>query len=628
MSWLCSMPSCRLRAGYLLAMGMISATMLLSFVTRIASVAEMESDAYVVNIAGRQRMLSQRIAAKSAALVQAMRSGEWEDASEAAAALQQSRGLWASSQEWLIADSLQEGGPLGSDDSSEIAHLFEQMAPAHAAVLDDSARLLEIHANRADWRPLHGGVRPSKIAEAADVYLPIMNRAVGEFETRANLKLQHHARSQFVFIFVTLGVIVLACVFVFEPLVRWYALMTDRLRDAVNEAEEGSRAKTAFLANMSHEIRTPMSAIIGYSKLLADDPDPGEENLAEWSRTVETNARYLLGLINDILDVSKIEAGRMTIEHIDADPSVILEESVSLLRLEAAKKSIDLSIEYGTAMPVQILTDPVRLRQILINIAGNAVKFTSEGGVIIRASCDTDTETLVVEVEDTGVGLTPEQLATVRRFEPFTQADSSTTREFGGTGLGLKLCNTLTDLMGGSLEIESVFGKGSIFRIALPTGPLDARTFRCPGRIAHDFTVQASGENGNSLDGFRVLLAEDGLDNRRLFQRFLSASGAALRCVENGAQAVEVFEGEDGWRPDVVLMDMQMPVLDGYGATRKLRRQGVSTPIVALTAHAMSSDRQLCLDAGCTDYLSKPVDRGELIAVCAMWAQRGRRAAA
>lgn len=206
-----------------------------------------------------------------------------------------------------------------------------------------------------------------------------MHAAVGAIEHHAESKLESYRSTQFVLLLGTLVVIMLACVFVFEPLVLWHALLTNRLNDAVEAAEEGSRAKTAFLANMSHEIRTPMTAIIGYSKLIADDPEPTAENLAEWSRTVETNARHLLGLINDILDVSKIEAGRMTIERVETDPAVIIEETVSILRLQAAKKSIGLSIVYDSAIPDRVLTDPVRLRQILINIAGNAVKFTGEG---------------------------------------------------------------------------------------------------------------------------------------------------------------------------------------------------------------------------------------------------------
>jgi signal transduction histidine kinase/ActR/RegA family two-component response regulator len=630
MTWLRSTPSFRLRAGYLAAMGLVAIAVLASFLARDASMDQMESDASLVNIAGRQRMLSQRIAAKATVLVHSTRIGDRVGAEEAATELRRARDLWASSQASLVAHYATGRESKGSESAPEIAALFARMAPAHEAVLAGTTEILERHARGDDWRPRNGGVRPAEVAGAADRYLPVMNEAVGAIEARANGKLAAHARTQLIYLAVTLLVIVLTCVLVFEPLVRWHRVLTERLRDAAAAAEEGSRAKSAFLANMSHEIRTPMTAIIGYSKLMADDPDTDREQLTEWSRTVEKNARSLLDLINDILDVSKIEAGRMAVECVEADPAVIVEEVVSLLRLQAVNKGVALGAAYDSALPDRIETDPVRLRQVLLNLAGNALKFTGEGSVTIRAACEPGIERLVFRVEDTGVGLTPEQLDKIRRFEAFTQADSTTTRRFGGTGLGLKLSKTFLDLMGGTLEIESIRGTGSAFTVSIPTGSLAARRFSVPEGVAgRGSSRSADGVTAReSLAGVRILLAEDGPDNRRLFERFLTSAGADFRCVTNGAEAVDAVTDGDEWRPHLILMDMQMPVLDGYGAARRLRTLGVRIPVVALTAHAMAADRQACLDAGCDDYLSKPVDRQTLVARCAEWGRRSRREAA
>ncbi|MEM6750256.1 MAG: CHASE domain-containing protein [Planctomycetota bacterium] len=394
-------------------------------------------------------------------------------------------------------------------------------------------------------------------------------------------------------------------------------------------AQAASLAKSQFLANMSHEIRTPMTAILGYVDLLdpaaggelADDPD----QLAVALGTVRRNAQHMLTLINDILDVSKIEAGRMSVERIATSPVAIVQEAVTLMRPKAQAKGVGLGIHYDTPVPAQIVSDPTRLRQILVNLLGNAVKFTSEGGVTLRIACDPTACLLRLRVEDTGIGMTPEQRDRIAEFEAFAQADDSMAREFGGTGLGLRISHALAEMLGGRLDVESEFGRGSAFTATVSTGDLQGVAMLDPEQAARpenaeDAPVRA--KTGEApLAGLRVLLAEDGPDNQKLIGFHLRKAGAEVTLADNGRFAIDAVAARpSGEGFDVVVMDMQMPEVDGYTATRRLRSAGFVTPILALTAHAMAGDRRKCLDAGCDDYYTKPIDRDALIEACLAWA--------
>ena len=386
------------------------------------------------------------------------------------------------------------------------------------------------------------------------------------------------------------------------------------VREDQERAEAANRAKSAFLANMSHEIRTPLTAILGYVDLL-EHPDSlgqGAPTLGEVVQTVRRNAHHLLHVINDILDVSKIEAGRMTVEQIDTDLQDVIDDVAALMRPHAEEKGVRLEVEIAESVPRTIVTDPTRLRQIVLNLCSNAVKFTEEGQVSIRVSAVE--RVLVIEVEDTGEGMTPQQCALIQRFDAFVQADSSTTRRHGGTGLGLRISHGLARMLGGGIEVRSELGQGSCFtaRVHLRRSSAAVRRGR-PEAL-----------DGANLAGARILLVEDGVDNQRLLQLLLRRAGAEVALAPDGLRAVEyVLQASEDEIPEVVLMDMQMPVLDGYGATRRLRREGFTElPIVALTAHAMADDRQRCLDAGCDDFLTKPVDHKQLIRTCAAWLAR------
>ncbi len=392
---------------------------------------------------------------------------------------------------------------------------------------------------------------------------------------------------------------------------------TDQLRSAKDEletkadelelaraaAESASEAKSEFLANMSHEIRTPITALIGFADLLSE-PGLNDADRLSHIATIQNSGRHLLAIVNNVLDLSKIEAGRMAIESLPTDIRRIIREVTDMFAAQAGAKGLSLGATVDPGVPARVVSDPTRLRQILVNLVGNALKFTESGGVTVSVAYQNGG--LTVAVRDTGVGLTAEQ--TARLFQSFSQADASMSRRFGGTGLGLVISRKLCELLGGSLSVQSTHGAGSCFTAAV---------LAAPGEPPAPTPPATDAASADTTAGRRILIVEDGPDNQRLLRFILQKHG--LRCVtaENGQVALEaVGAAEQESDPfDLILMDMQMPVMDGYTATAELRRRGCRLPIIALTAHAMSDDRRRCLDAGCDDYATKPFDRARLIEI-------------
>ncbi len=395
------------------------------------------------------------------------------------------------------------------------------------------------------------------------------------------------------------------------------------LRRAKETAEAASQAKSEFLANMSHEIRTPMTAILGYAEaLLAPDLSPSDHLNA--IHTIRCNGEHLLQIISDILDISKIEAGKLEIENIRCSPVELVADVKTLMQVRADAKKLPFNVEYIGTVPETIESDPTRLKQVLVNLLGNAIKFTETGAVrLVMRFLDTDPiggtgpaqPMMQFDIVDSGIGMTPEQAG--KLFQAFSQADSSTTRKYGGTGLGLKISKRLAEMLGGTITVESKLNEGSRFRFTVATGWLDGvKMLDDPGSATISQLPDTSTitQEITRID-CRILLAEDNATNQILVKGILKKSGAEVTVVENGKLAVDAaLAARDAGTPfDVILMDMQMPVMDGYEATRLLRQREYTDPIIALTAHAMTSDRQKCVDAGCDEYVAKPIDRKALI---------------
>jgi CheY-like chemotaxis protein len=395
--------------------------------------------------------------------------------------------------------------------------------------------------------------------------------------------------------------------------------LTDRRRaeqerQARQVAEAASRAKSEFLANMSHEIRTPLNAILGMSYLaLRSGLDAPQR---DYVSKVHRSAQLLLGIINDILDFSRIEAGKMQLEVTAFELDEVMDDVASVTGLQAQEKSLELVFEELPRVPARLLGDPLRLGQVLVNLTNNAVKFTEQGRVTVSVEVVGQEAAAVLlrfAVRDTGPGISAEQHA--RLFQPFSQADASTSRRYGGSGLGLAICRNLVRLMGGGIGVQSAPGQGSCFhftaRFGLQLADAASQTGGAVRGPASSIAVACA-------PGARVLLAEDNAINRELMCELLNGTGIRVEVAEDGRQALELLHSQ---RFDAVLMDCQMPVMDGYEATRLLRRQPhlQGLPVIAMTASAMVGDREKALAAGMNDYIAKPIDIEELSATLARW---------
>lgn len=398
----------------------------------------------------------------------------------------------------------------------------------------------------------------------------------------------------------------------------------ERANLMTKEAMLSNQAKSEFLANMSHEIRTPMNGIIGFADILMDEEL--SEQQKEYVEIIKVAANNLLTLINDILDFSKIEAGKLEAEAVDFSLESLLKDITYLMKPLAQKKGVKFEVEYANDLPENMRTDPVRVRQCLFNLLSNAMKFTSEGHVLLRLSPtnglegkpqDSNRHFVKFEVKDTGIGIPKDKMESI--FDAFSQVDGSTTRKYGGTGLGLAITRELTRLLGGEIYLKSEIGEGSTFYIIIPvtlpsaTGQLKEQSQEQPQaesqpEIFSENHPPCDESAVKTLSG-RVLVADDNKTSEVLSSLLLKKLGLDVVCVADGQEAVDKATTESF---DLILMDMQMPTVDGYEATKRLREKGVKSPIIAVTAHALEGDRNKCLEAGCSDYVAKPINRDRL----------------
>jgi len=371
-------------------------------------------------------------------------------------------------------------------------------------------------------------------------------------------------------------------------------------------AQDASRAKSLFLANMSHEIRTPLTAIIGYGETLLRS-DQSIEDRVEAVNTVISSGEHLLNLINDILDVSKIEAEKLVLEVKKISPFKIVQEVEKIMSGEARRKGVDFSIDYDFPLPALINSDGIRVKQILLNLCSNAIKFTEKGYIRVTIRHEKSTDHLYFIVQDSGIGMSEENIQSV--FELFTQADSSTTRKYGGTGLGLTLSKQLALLLGGDIDVHSRPGLGSTFALHIPVGMKGERSYVYnPEEVPKFRTDPQSQYFSEKLSG-KVLIAEDNINNQKLIMRHLEKMGLSVFAVDNGKRAIDRALAEEF---DLIFMDIQMPVMGGLDAIKQLREIGFNKPIVALTANALQEDKENSIKAGCNAYATKPIHYEQL----------------
>ena len=396
--------------------------------------------------------------------------------------------------------------------------------------------------------------------------------------------------------------------------------MAEDLRRAKDAAEAATQAKSRFLATVSHEIRTPMTAILGYADLLMD-PTTTDASRSEYAAVIRRNGEHLLALINDVLDLSKIEAGRFALDMRRCNVGLLLADVASVVRPRAIQRGVTLSVEYAGAIPETISTDTVRLRQAVLNLAGNAVKFTEKGSVRIVATFlpawRDNGPAVQINVIDTGIGIHKDVLP--KLFQPFVQGETLAPNNLSGTGLGLAISRQIAQLLGGDLSVTSEPGKGSNFTLIVPAGDIQEVPMLTQAKEAELNVAEGGAPAAETLKNVRILVAEDGFDNREVIESILRRAGADVVSVENGRLAVDEAEAKVF---DVILMDMNMPEMDGYAATRMLRERGYRRPILALTANAMADDNARCLEAGCDEHLPKPINRRQLIRTVAEYANR------
>lgn len=571
---------------YILALGIVALMASIILGLSLSSTHQASSDANLINKAGRQRMLSQRISLLSFEYTNIALAGSHDTVRER---LEGSIDLFLRSHDELAA---------AADRQPEIASIYHEggmsLDVLSQAFVADARDILE-----------NGGsdTRIRRLALDAEIILPRLDEATNAFELASNRRAQFTERLEWTAFFITLFVLCLEAFFIFRPAARSLGGYIARLNRAREDAEAGARAKTTFLANMSHEIRTPLNGVLGMAEALTFTELDGDQR--EKIRTIQGSGDLLLAVVNDILDLTKIDSGNVKLETIPFEMATLAQWAEDSFVKPSDDKDLMLRVDLDPAAEDRFLGDPTRLRQVLANLLSNAIKFTDSGQVALTVRHAAATDRIEIAVSDTGVGIPEERLAAI--FDPFVQADVSTTRTHGGTGLGLSISKRLIEMMGGTIRVESEIGTGTTFTVELPLTRTDA-----PVRDADTSALDAY---ESSLAGQRILVVDDIATNRLVLFSILKSMEVEAVLVESGAEAIEICRSESF---NAILMDIRMPGMNGPDATRAIRRMeselGLQpTPIIAATANALPEQTASYRAAGMDGSVTKPVVLEELV---------------
>jgi len=597
----------------------VAVIMVINFImlNRITSVLD-HGSATKINESGRMRMLSQRIRSTAFEIKTAVEDSHWDRLDELHEDLVSSTNTLTQSYEALFGrQSPEEFFPNATtreiDQVSSIVVPYQRIVTASG----DLNRLTISSIRRAPYVNEQTKSRITanmeEIRDAQTLFLPRMDTIVSLFEQRSSMEIKEatqQARLGLLVLAALLGAVVL---FIIEPTILIVRRQLRELDLATRRERKAASVRWRLLTNMGHEFRTPMNAILGFTELLDDESltPPERDRL---SSSIQDSARQLENLIETMLDMSAIESGQLRVHPVPAAPAEILKPCIERAQTDAIAAGLELRTSIDDTCERLVLTEPRRLTQIVEKLIDNAIKFTPEGHIEINARIEqaASHDELIIEITDTGIGIKPEQLDHI--FDPFHQAQNNLTREFGGSGLGLSFAQDLAQTLDGAIEVQSTPNEGSTFTARFSSPKQAQQPTQSPSADAD--TAQAQPPQ---LSAARVLVVDDSKDNRVLLQHFLKRTGLRTDFAYDGKLAIEQINTaqREADPYNLVLMDMQMPVLDGYNATKQLRASGFDAPIIAITAHALDGDREQCLEAGCDEYLTKPVSRSALIETCA-----------
>ncbi|MGV6814370.1 MAG: response regulator [Phycisphaerales bacterium] len=602
----------------ILAVGLaIIVVLLTSFLLhRVTSTVD-SATATKINLAGKQRMLSQRILTDAIIIDNSMRTKEWaalkpanEDLQRSMAELQSTHNtLFSGNKELKIKAQIDQewiDAYLGTEDS------LRKMSLAAKEIELLTTSMIRRAPYIDEQTALRVAAAKSEIQAAQEIYLPRANHIVDLYETKYKDEIAsstRKAKAGLIFLVLILASILL---FVIEPTFLIVRKQLVQLNKAIENATRADAVRWRLLTNIGHEFRTPMTAIMGFADLLKEDALSSTER-DRLVKSIFESSIELTSLIETMLDMSAIEAGQLRIGKARCDLHQILTHCCVRSKETALAKGLNVNLMIDKNCPQFIYTDPKRLEQILGKITDNAIKFTESGCVNIQAKIvsKNNKDMLDIKVADTGIGIEKDHINAI--FNPFQQAEDALTRQYGGAGLGLSISRDIAKALGGNISVASTPGVGSTFIITIDPGDLEAM------KIEPKVAKAKKNDGPKPLDGYKLLIVDDAKDNRMLLKHILKKTGAEIEFAMDGKQALEAVDmGLQIEQPfDLILMDMQMPVMDGYFATVKLREQGINTPVIAVTAHALEGDRQHCLDSGCNDYLTKPINKKLLIETCA-----------